>query len=131
MYRRQDSDLEFKSGFNKITTGMATEYYQIGGLGFFPNANMGTTKPFSSISLGATRYAIDGFDDQWKFSVIFGLGVKAYMSERLGLLLRGSMPMTFFSGGGSIGCGTGGCYSSVGGSGLLQFDVSAGVMVLL
>jgi hypothetical protein len=131
IYRRQDSDLEFKSGFKSVSTGMATEYYHIGGIGWIPGADLGTTKAYTSFSLGATRYDIKGFDDAWKFSVMFGLGIKAYVHERIGLTLRGSMPMSFFSGGGSIGCGTGGCYTSVGGTGLLQFDVAAGVMILL
>jgi hypothetical protein len=42
-------------------------------------------------------------------------------------MLQWSLPLTVFSGDTSIGCGTGGCYTSVGGFGITQMDLTAGI----
>ncbi|MCK5619955.1 MAG: hypothetical protein KAJ17_11165, partial [Candidatus Krumholzibacteria bacterium] len=64
------------------------------------------------------------------FSMIFGLGAKIYATDRIGLRVQARLPFTFISGGAGIGCGTGGCYTTVGGSGIAQFDVSAALMLM-
>jgi hypothetical protein len=132
LYNRQDSDLTFKrQGYAKQTvSGLSVEYFQVGGIG---GVSEGNIFGFGLFTLGATRYAyknIQAADDTWKFSVIFGLGAKIYFSERLALRVQGRMPFTFFSGGAGIGCGTGGCYTTVGGSGIAQFDIGGGLAFL-
>jgi opacity protein-like surface antigen len=132
LYTRQDSDLTFKrQGFGKETvTGMSVEYFQIGGVGGLRQGNL---FPFGMLTLGATRYAYDDIrasEDTWKFSMIFGLGAKVYANDRIALRVQGRMPFTFFSGGAGIGCGFNGCYTTVGGSGIAQLDVSAGLAFL-
>ena len=88
----------------------------------------GNVMPYGLFSLGGTRYAESGgADDIWKFSVILGLGAKVYMSEKIGLLVQGRMPFTFTGGG--IGIGTGG--ASIVGTGIAQFDIGAGLMILM
>jgi hypothetical protein len=132
LYSRQDSDLTFnRQGYAKQTiSGLSVEYFQVGGIGGVAQGNL---FPFGLFTLGATRYAyknIQAANDTWKFSIIFGLGAKIYFSDRLALRVQGRMPFTFFSGGAAIGCGGGGCYTTVGGSGIAQFDIGGGLAFL-
>ena len=87
----------------------------------------GNTMPFTGLSLGATRYIVDGFDDEWKFSIILSIGAKVYLNERIGLMVSGQMPYTFTDT--FVGIGTGGF--SLGGYGIAQFDVLAGLIIML
>jgi len=135
LYQRQDADLTFSTygGINiapqAARTPIGVEYWQIGGVGGMPQGNI---LPFTSLSLGATRYILKDFNqDEWKFSIILGLGAKVYANDRLGLRVQARMPWTIFSGGAGIGCGGGGCYTTFGGTGIAQIDVSAGLMILL
>lgn len=142
MYDRQETDWTFKRGGITNTLGPTTvEYWQIGAV---KGIQQGKVKPFGSITLGATRYGlageytdpIDGStfrvdDSAWKFSVIFGLGAKIYASERIGVRAQARLPFTFFNTGLGVGCGFGGCGATVGGTGLAQFDLSAGLFVMI
>lgn len=141
LFSHQPSELQIKGGtFGTTTTigEMDVQYYQIGGLYGVPR---GKAFPFTMFTLGATRFALkdvneDEFPDvvpgdEWKFSMIFGLGVKYYASTRIGLRLQGTLPLTFFSGGFGFGCGGGGCGGTVGGTGLAQTGVSAGLFLNL
>jgi len=133
LYSRQDSELEFDTanlvGTGRNTADLSVEYLHIGGL---YGQRRGQVFPFGVLTLGGTRYASkDLGEDIWKFSIIFGFGAKVYANERFGLRIQGRFPFSVFSGGGSVGCGSGGCYTSVGGTGLAQFDVGAGVMLLM
>jgi hypothetical protein len=129
LYSRQDSDLTFKSrSGNRTLTAMSVEYFHIGAVGGVRQGNM---LPFGSMTLGATRFAYDTpADDTWKFSIIFGLGAKIYATDLIGLRVQARLPFTFISGGAGIGCGLGGCYTTVGGSGIAQFDVSGALMLM-
>jgi hypothetical protein len=130
LYNRQDSKLEWKpySGEPSQFANFDVEYWHVGGLYGLPQGNI---LPFTLLTVGATRYIFEGGEDTWKFSIIFGLGAKVYANDRFGIKVQGRFPFTIMSGGGAIGCGTGGCYTSIGGSGVGQFDLSAGVMLLL
>ena len=130
LYSRQDSDIRFSSiTLDPVETDFAVEYWHIGGLYGVPRGNV---MPFGMMTVGGTRYSSEEFnDDVWKFSMIFGFGAKVYASNSIGLRVQGRFPFTIMSGGGSVGCGSGGCYTSVGGTGIGQFDVSAGVMLML
>jgi len=124
LYRRQDSELTFKSAGSTESGGdMAVEYLQIGALKGMVKGNV---RPYSGLTLGGTRYSND-IDDAWKFSIILNLGAKIYLNEKIGLMLGGEMPWTFTDA--FLGIGTGGL--SVGGSGIVQFDLVAGVMIML
>lgn len=131
LYNRQDSKLQWKS-FNDPSSpevDFATEYWHVGGLYGIPRGNV---LPFTLLTLGGTRYVVKDVDDVWKFSIIFGLGAKVYANEHFGFKVQGRFPFSIFSGGGAIGCSSGGnCYTSIGGSGVGQFDLSAGVMLLM
>jgi len=92
LYNRQDSTIEFRS-FNtsQELSDVSVEYWQIGGL---QGVLKGRVMPFAGFSLGATRIAFKDMDigDAWKFSIILGLGAKAYLNERIGLRAQGSCP---------------------------------------
>jgi hypothetical protein len=131
LYSRQDSELTFKRGAGGGTqdvTGISVEYFQIGGIG---GMKQGNTLPFGMVTLGATRFAFDKYNnDVWKFSVMLAFGAKVYATDVIGLRVQASLPFTFVSGGMGIGCGTGGCYTTVTGSGIAQFGVSAGLTIM-
>lgn len=132
LYRRQETTLEWKQGGNvtQDVSDVAVEYWQIGMVGGVQN---GKVMPFTMFTLGATHYIFDepAIGDDWNFSMIFGLGAKIYMSERIALRLQGTMPFTFTSGWAGVSCGGGGCGPSIGGSGIFQFDLTAGIAILI
>jgi hypothetical protein len=124
LYRRQDSQLTYKrAGITEDVGDIAVEYWHVGGI---KGIQKGKVKPFTGLSLGGTRYAYDGGDD-WKFSIILSLGAKIYINDRIGLMATGQMPFSFT--GAFLGIGTGGV--SVGGTGIAQFDVAAGLIITL
>jgi hypothetical protein len=124
LYRRQDTDLTWKTFADKRTLGdVAVEYYHIGGVVGVARDNI---KPFSSLTLGGTRY-VAGSQDSWKFSIILSVGAKIFINERIGLMVAGQMPLTFTDA--FVGVGTGGV--SFGGTGIAQFDVVGGLIIAL
>jgi hypothetical protein len=133
-YSWQEEKLTYDQGslFGKRDLfDMSVEYFQIGGV---YGIQQGDVLPFSSLTLGATRWNpqnIPGVDDVWKFSVILSLGAKVYMNERMGLRLQFRLPMTMIESGAGMFCGPGGCYTAVSATGVLQAEVSAGLMILL
>jgi len=131
LYSRQDSDLTFKSaGLKQDVSDISVEYFQIGGIG---GTRQGKMLPFGMITLGATRFAfkdLPAADDLWKFSIILGFGAKYYPTSRIGLRIQATLPWTMMSGGAGVGCGSNGCYTTVGGVGIAQFLATAGVMFL-
>lgn len=131
LYSRQDSELLFRQGpLEEKVSDLAVEYYHIGGVG---GHKQGKVMGFGQFTLGATRYNFKdtNISDDWRFSVIPALGAKIYASERIGIRLQGRLPITFFSGGAGFGCGSGGCSTFIGGSGITQLDVNAGLMIML
>lgn len=138
LYDRQSSELTFKNRSGKDTVADITvEYMHIGGVQAIHQA--GPLVPFTSFTLGATRYSFDNprvgadvpgaWDDIWKMSGIIGLGAKFYGSERVGFRLIGRLPITFTSGGMSFGYGSSGSGLSVSANGITQIDVNGGVFV--
>jgi len=133
LYDRQDTQITFNSDNPtrpKETLGdVALEYWHIGGIRGVPQGNV---MPFGMFTLGATRlnYKNSNLSDDWFFSMILGGGAKIYASERLGIRLQARLPFTFTNTFWGVGCGGGGCGTTVGGYGVAQFDVSAGLMLL-
>ena len=127
LYNRQDSKLTFRPDFGIKTefADVSVEYWHIGGVQGVPQGNV---LPFGSVTLGATRYNIKNstLSDEWKFSMILGVGAKFYPNEKLGVRVQGRLPFTFTST--YIGVGTGG--ATVGGTGIAQFDVSGGLFLM-
>jgi opacity protein-like surface antigen len=132
LYHRQDSEATFGYGDTEFLAGdISLEHWQIGGMS---GVQRGKVMPFGMFTLGGTRI-IPKFtgatsDDVWKFSIIFGLGAKFYVNEKIGIRVQGRMPWIIVDGGAYMGCGTGGCYTSFGGAGIVQGDVSGGLFVM-
>ena len=108
-----------------FTLDCAVEYWQIGGLG---GMMRGKTMPYTAITLGGTRLIAEG-EDEWKFSMIFGLGVKVYSSPKVGFMIQGNWPITFTDSWGGVTVGTGGAGLAVGGTGISQLDVGGGLII--
>jgi len=133
LYTRQDTDLTNKPngiGPTETLTGAAVEFYHVGGV--YHRYSTGKVFPFTSFTLGGTRYVLDGArDDTWKFSVTLGLGAKIHVNERLGIRAQARLPWTFTNMGAGLGFGTGGVSLGVGGSGIVGFDLSGGLFLML
>ena len=133
-YSRQDTRLDFDGGpfgTDETLFDMSVEYFQIGALRGVPQGNL---LPFGVVTLGATNFNPKkaGLESEVRFSFTFGLGAKAYLSERIGLRLQGTLLMPVQWAGGSVYFGTGG--SGVGvsaGTSLIQIDVRGGLVILL
>jgi hypothetical protein len=126
LYRRSDSQVTFRPvGDRSVQADAAIEYWHIGGVGGY---RRGKAMPFTAVSLGGSRL-VAGSEDSWKFSMMFGLGVKYYASPKVGLMLQGNLPITFTDAWGGVTVGTGGAGLSVGGTGIGQIDVGGGVII--
>jgi len=124
LYRRQDTQLMWKRiGVNQELGDIAVEYWHVGAVG---GMTRGKVMPFSGLTLGGTRYSYTGGDD-WKFSIMLSLGAKVFINERIGLMIAGQMPLSFTDA--FVGVGTGGM--SIGGTGIVQFDVVGGIIITL
>jgi opacity protein-like surface antigen len=137
LYRREDGQLEARGITNRFTTDGSVEYLHIGGV---TGINKGKAMPFGTVSLGATHFTVDDLhsgnlnvqgNDSWKFSMIFGLGVKVYTSDRIGIMIEGNWPITFTDAWGGVSVGTGGVSAGISGTGVSQLDVGGGVIIRL
>lgn len=130
LWQRADTELEFKgvSGVKQSLGDVAVEYWQIGGVTGVQRENI---MPFTSFSLGGVRLAPKDGDDVWKFGVILGLGAKIYLSEKIGIRLQGRLPWIITDFGAGLGIGTGGVSAGIVGGGIIQADLSAGLIILL
>jgi hypothetical protein len=126
-YDRQDSKFQYRTALPTVESDGSVEYLQIGTV---KGVRRGNLLPFGLVTLGGTRYADDS-GDEWKFSVVLGLGAKMYVSDKIGIIAQARMPYTFLSSGLGVGVGTGGVSAGITGWGLAQFDVGAGIMILL
>lgn len=128
LYQREDSKLQFQPrGIQKFDVAdVNVEYFQIGGLAGTPK---GTMLPYGMFTLGATRLSYSNIDadDNWRFSMILGFGVKKYLGQKLGLQVEGQIPYTWIDADGSVACGSFGCISTVGGTGVGQANVGGGL----
>jgi len=127
MWRREDSNVTFRPSIPSnpsVSRECAIEYWQIGGVG---GIQRGKAMPFTAVTLGATRLVV-GDVDEWKFSMIFGLGVKVYTSDKIGIMIQGNWPITFTDAWGGVTVGTGGAGVAIGGTGISQLDIGGGLI---
>jgi hypothetical protein len=130
LYRREDSTVKFDpytitASSVPFSNDATIEYWHIGGLGGMVRGN---AMPFTSITLGGTRLVAND-EDEWKFSMIFGLGVKVYTSPKVGIMIQGNWPITFTDTWGGVAFGTGGSGVAIGGTGVSQLDVGGGLII--
>jgi hypothetical protein len=137
MYRRSDGQLELRGFTDRYSADAAVEYWQIGGV---TGISRGKSLPFASVTLGGTRLILKDStvggvqiqgDDSWKFSMIFGLGVKVYNSPKMGIMLQANWPITFTDAWGGVSVGTGGASVGISGTGISQLDLGGGLIIRL
>jgi opacity protein-like surface antigen len=105
------------------------DYYHIGGTALMGE---GKVKPFVVGTLGATRMAPTGSDNEavTKFSLGLGGGVKILFTDNIGLRLEGRWFGTLFDGSGQAFCSSGGqCLIKVQGDVFSQFVANAGIII--
>lgn len=140
-YTRMDTRAKFRSNYidpdiKDANFDLSVNYIQVGALKAF-NHNDEKLQPFGSFSLGATIFSPKSdVDDTWQFSITLGMGTKYWITDRVGIIIRGRimMPMVFGGVGGYYGIGSGG---SGGGltvntyTTILQGDFSGGLIFSL
>lgn len=139
-YTRMDSRANFRPNdnypdYDPAEFDVSVNYIQIGALKAFGGEDK--FKPFGSFSAGATIFAPkNNIDNVWRFSITLGLGAKYWISDRVGIIIRGRLmiPMIFGGVGGYYGIGSGGTgggltvnsYSSI-----IQGDFNGGLVFSL
>jgi hypothetical protein len=104
---------------------VTVEHWQGGGLQEY---DVGRVRPFLSGTLGLTRFAVPG-DNEIRFAVSAGGGVKLFPSRHVGIRLDGRVFATFVDMETSAGvCGAGGCFLSFYANILWQADFTAALV---
>jgi hypothetical protein len=133
LYNRQDTEMTAEFGGDKTAIDdVSIDYLQAGGLFGVERKN---AVWFTSLSLGTTRLRIAPAggrgSDEWRFSIIFGLGAKRYFNDRIGLRAQVRAPYMYVEDTAAFICDEAGCLKSAGGRGIWQFDLSLGLMIRL
>lgn len=129
IYSHQDADVFFEFSGEEVDYGQVSiDHLHIGGLFGVPSGN---TVWFTTLSLGASRWAAEGGDDAWRFSLMFGLGAKYPISDRFGLRFQARVPYMFVEDSAKYACNESGCLSSAGGHSMWQFDLIVGLIIKL
>jgi len=90
--------------------------------------------PFGLFSLGATLFTpTEGnYEDEWRFSIALGGGVKVYLSDKIGLRFQGRLMIPMVFEGTSVYVGTGGAGVAVGAyTAFVEGDFSGGIFFRL
>jgi len=122
-------------------TDMTVHYWQIGTIKGLPRGNF---MPYVVGTLGVTYYSPDadrvdignvtyGVESATKFSMTFGVGLKAVLGpeKRVGLRAQFRVLPTLYGASGGMWVGSGGSGVSISGSALWQYEVSAGLVIKL
>ena len=135
-YTRMDSEGRFRSYYNRpefhdSTFKMSTNYIQVGVLKTFGTNDQ--IRPFGSLSLGTTIFSPkNNISSTWRFSVALGAGAKIYLTDRVGIILRGRLLMPMYFGGVGFYVGSGGSGLSLNSyATMLQGDFSGGLIFSL
>lgn len=130
MYTRQEGEYNFElEGTKTFISDVAIEYFHVA---IILGGDESQRFWYTSLALGATHYGLkdDDFNDEWRFSIGFGLGMKYYLSERFLFRLQGRAPYTFLGDGNEFICDDEGCLKNAGGNGTWQYELSAGLGVV-
>ncbi|MCK5572641.1 MAG: hypothetical protein KAJ12_07760 [Bacteroidetes bacterium] len=135
-WSQSENDVEFINSFGVLTDKfkVSTNYFQIGA-----NYAMGrkNVRPFGVFTVGAVYFSPSQgqdptvrYEDEWRFAMSFGAGVKIYLSESIGLRLQGRLMFPLYFTGGGFYLGTGGAGFGVSSAiPILQGDLSAGLII--
>ena len=126
LFSRERADLSVRGSLFDPPVSVAIEVDQLL-LGGIRDLSDGRVRPFLAGLLGITRYAVSG-DNEVRFSVGAGTGVKFYATRHLGVRLdaRGYMTVINLSGAGVCGYG---CIIRFNVSPAFQGDFTAGLIV--
>lgn len=123
-------------GFNRFPVAPDTTYgsmnqhmIQVSGVNEFSE---GTVRPFLSGGLGFTIFNPDvvGASDMTRFAVSAAIGVKAFnATERIGVRLQSRFWFNFVTSSFGVVCGPFGCGGTYSGSGMFQWEPSAGLVI--
>ena len=127
IYSHQDADLYFEFNGEETDYGQVSiDHLHLGGLFGVPS---GKTVWFTTLSLGASRWAPKDGDDAWRFSLMFGLGAKYPINDRFGIRFQARIPYMFVEDSTKYACNESGCLSSAGGHSMWQFDLIVGLII--
>ena len=95
----QDTSLGVKGSVNRELTGMNVYSYH-GTVTYHAGSSNSDVRPFFMFGLGATQYKPSdvmgfSFDGEVQFSGTLGVGVKAYLNERVGFTVTGRWTPTY------------------------------------
>ena len=123
LYSRQETELQNR--FDGELVQLGVERYMAG---IQEEQGDGRTRFIGVFLLGATRFApgLDGYDSDVRFSGAVSLGIKHFVTPRLGLRAEARGFYVDVNGGAGLIC-AGGCLFVFNGDGLWQGDVTGGI----
>jgi hypothetical protein len=134
MYNRLDTKVQIiEEPFDTVKNAfdLSIEYFQ-GGAQF--EMEKGKFRPFGAFTLGATLFnpALEDLNSEWRFSFTFAGGIKYYFMKNIGVRLQWRFLFPVYFGGGALFCGERGCGAAISGNTLLlQYDLTAGLVVVI
>jgi len=134
MYNRLNTELEIiEEPFDsiKLLTNMRVECFQAGA---HYEAERGKFRPFAAFTIGATLFnpGDESYNDEWRFSFTAGGGIKYYFAEHFGIRLQWRFMIPVYFSGGALFCSNQGCGAAIsGGALLIQYDLTAGLIISL
>jgi opacity protein-like surface antigen len=134
MYNRLATNVQIiEKPFDTVKSAfqISIEYFQ-GGAQF--EMEKGNFRPFAAFTLGATLFnpATEDVNSEWRFSFTFAGGIKYYFINNIGVRLQWRFLFPVYFGGGALFCGERGCGAAISGNALLlQYDLTAGLVVVI
>jgi hypothetical protein len=128
LFTHQEARFTLPSTFDPAGTRwrITVDHYQLGGL---RELQPGRVRPFLTGTLGLTRYAAEG-DNEVRFSLAAGGGVKLYPTRRVGFRLDGRVYATIVDAEGDfLACTPGICVGAIDVWVIWQAEFAAGVVV--
>lgn len=104
------------------------DYYQFGGT--YSWSDDEKYRPYVALSIGATNFqpTDSGFSNELRFSMGLGLGLKYFLTPRIGLMVEGRGFGTFMGGTGEIFCTNGNCRIQVDADLFVQIEGRTGIV---
>jgi hypothetical protein len=135
---------EWRTNVSTDLFDMNENYYHLGAVYTAKKIDAGVL--YTTFSLGATQFApavssIEDpedpsnkivVEDDWRFSIGLGGGIKKYLSDKIGIRLQLRLLMPIYWGSAGLWFGTGGAGLGISaGTALLQADATAGIIIRL
>lgn len=102
-YARQNTTLRYRSDQLDVSESrpLNLDYFQFGGN---LEAGQGVLVPYFGVSVGATRFSVPEYGEEWRFSFVFDGGVKINLTDWLHLRLLGRVPLNILQGNSKMLC---------------------------